>query len=196
MRNFVASLALLFGLWPTLAAGEGGNWYIGAGAGQSSYRELCSYFESLAWSSSCDDEPVAWKVFVGRDVSKYFGVELSYADAGAAEIIGPASAPGTLEVRSHLVSLQGKLEIPIGKLLSVFAKAGLTYFKADYERTGSYRVLNSGDDGLEPSVGLGVGVNLSKHIAIRAEWENFNDAVGALGEGNIEMVTGSVLLRF
>ena len=78
----------------------------------------------------------------------------------------------------------------------MLAKAGLTYFKVDYERTGSYRVLNSGDDGLEPSIGLGVGVNLSRHVGIRAEWENFNDAVGGVGQGNIEMVTASLLYRF
>ena len=196
MRAFLAGFTLLLGLWPALAAGEGGNWYIGAGAGQSNYREICPYFESLSWSSDCDDEEVGWKVFVGRDFSNYFGLEMSYADPGTAEITGPASAPGTLGVHSRLVSLQGKLEIPIGKLLTVLAKAGLTYFKVDYERTGSYSVLNSGDDGLEPSIGLGVGVNLSRRVAIRAEWENFNDAVGGTGQGNIEMVTASLLYRF
>ena len=196
MRTFVGSLALMVGLWPALAAGEGGNWYIGAGAGQSNYREICPYFESLAWSSDCNDDPVGWKVFIGRDFSNYFGLELSYADPGKAEITGPASSPGTLDVHSRLVSFQGKLEIPIGKLLTVLAKAGLTYFNVDYQRTGSYLVLPSGDDGLEPSIGLGVGVNLSKRVGIRAEWENFNDAVGGTGQGNIEMVTASLLYRF
>jgi len=196
MRAFLAGILVLFSASPAFAAGDSGHWYVGAGIGQSDYRDICSDFESQNWSSECKDQPTAWKVFVGRDFNKYFGLEMSYADPGVAQITAPPSAPGTLDVHSRLVSLQGKLEIPFGKLLSVFAKAGLTYFNVNYERTGSYSVLNSGDDGLEPSIGLGVGVNLSRHFAIRGEWENFNDAVGSNGQGNIEMITGSLLYRF
>jgi len=196
MRTLLAGLVLLFGASPVLAADESGGWYLGIGAGQSTFRDTCSYFDSQAWSSACDDESTGWKVFAGRDITDYFGVELSYADAGEAKITGPASAPGTLEIRPHLVSLSLKLEIPLVSRLTILAKAGATYFKVDYERTGSYRALNSGDDGLEPSVGLGVGWDLSRRFAVRAEWENFNDAVGGLGQGNVEMATASLLFKF
>ena len=192
----ISLFLLLFGASPVLAEDESGRWYLGIGAGQSTFRDVCGYFDSQAWSSSCDDESTGWKVFVGRDITDYFGLELSYANAGEAKIIGPTTAPGTLEIRPWLVSLSAKLEIPLGKRFTVLAKAGATYFKVDYERTGSYRALSSGDDGLEPSVGLGVGVNLARRFAIRAEWENFNDAVGGLGQGNVEMGTVSLLYKF
>jgi OOP family OmpA-OmpF porin len=197
MRALVAGLTLLLGVSPVIAAeDEGSGWYLGVGGGQSVFRDVCGYFEAQAWSSSCDDESTGWKVFVGRDIYDYFGLELSFADPGEAKIIGPSTAPGTLEIQPWLASLHGKLEIPLGKRFSILAKAGVTYFKVDYQRTGSYRTLNTGDDGLEPSVGLGVGVTLSRRFAIRAEWENFNDATGGLGQGNVEMGTVSLLYKF
>lgn len=196
MRALMLGLVLLFVASPVVAEDESGRWYLGVGAGQSVLRDVCGYFESQALSASCDDESTGWKVFVGRDITDYFGLELSYADAGEAKITGPASAPGTLEVRPRLASLSLKLEVPLVSRLTILAKVGATYFKVDYERTGSYRALSSGDDGLEPSVGLGVGWGMSRRFAVRAEWENFNDAVGALGQGNVEMGTVSLLYKF
>ena len=196
MRAFLAGLALFLSASPVFAAGEGGSWYLGVGGGQSSLHEVCSYFGTQSSGGTCDDESVGWKLYAGRDLSNNFGFEVSFTDAGEAKIVGPTSSPGTLKVHPRLVTFSGKLEIPFGELFSIFGKAGLTYFKVDYNRTGSFLALNSGDDGLEPSIGAGFGVRFSRHFGVRAEWENFNDAVGGLRSGDIDLVTASVLYRF
>jgi OOP family OmpA-OmpF porin len=194
MKILLASLVLTMTTATAVAADENGRWYVGIGAGPSSLHNVCSTVESQGLLGTCDDESVGWKVFVGRDLSKYFGLELSYADAGEAEVVGPSSAD-TLNVHPQLATLSGKLEIPFGKRFSILGKVGLTYFKTDYERTGVFRTMPSGDDGVEPSLGAGFGFKVSRAVGIRAEWEHFNDAVG-LGSGDIDLVTASLLFKF
>ena len=195
MKVFVVGLAMFLSATHVLAAGEGSNWYIGAGAGQTSFRDVCTTAELAGLSDTCDDESVGWKVYAGRNFSKYYGLEVSYADAGEANIVAPAATPGTLDISSRLASFQGTLNVPFGDRFALLAKVGLTYFKADYDRTGSFNSLNSGDDGLEPSIGAGFTVNFLNNLALRAEWEKFNDAAG-YGNGDIELLSASLLYRF
>ena len=195
MKAFVVGVAMFLSAAQVLAAGEGRNWYIGVGAGQTSYRDVCATADLISLSATCDDESVGWKVFAGRNFSKYYGLELSLADAGEAKVVAPAATPGTLEVNTRLASFQGTLNVPFGDRFALLAKAGLTYFKADYSRTGSFNALNSGDDGLEPSIGAGFTVNFLNNLALRAEWEKFNDAAG-FGNGDIELLSASLLYRF
>jgi len=192
MKAFIASLVLFMTMPTMAAAADDGGWYMGIGAGQSALRDVCSLVGPTA---TCDDEPVGWKVFAGRDMSKYFGLELSYTDAGEAKIVDSSATPGTLNIRPKLVTASAKLELPLGSRFSLLGKVGLTYFSVDYERTGVFQALSSGDDGLEPSLGAGFAFKLSKRVAIRAEWEHFNDAVG-LASGDIDMATASLLYHF
>jgi len=195
MKALLASLVLTIGVSTVAVAADDGGWYIGIGGGQSSFRDTCSFFESQNMLATCDDESTGWKVFAGRDMSDYFGLELSYADAGEAKIVAPSTTPGTLNIRPTLLTVSAKLELPLGKRFSILGKAGMTYFRTDNERTGVFRTLSSGDDGFEPSVGAGISMKVSKGLGIRAEWEHFNDATGN-GSGNIDMVTASLLYHF
>ena len=194
MRGFLVFLGLLLSA-PALAADERGSWYIGVGGGKTTFRDVCGTAEMVSPGNTCDDEANGFKAFVGYDFSKWYGLELAVADVGEAELIAPATNPGTLKINSRLASLWGTLNVPFGNRFALLGKVGLTYYKVDYDRTGSFTALNSGDDGLEPSIGAGFTVNFTNNFALRAEWENFNDA-GGLGDGNIETVTASLLLRF
>ena len=194
MRAFLIFFGLLLSA-PVFAADERGKWYVGVGGGQMTYRDVCATADMLTPGGTCDDESNGFKVFVGRDFSKWYGLELAVADAGEAKLVAPASSPGTLNINSRLATLWGTLNVPFGDRFALLAKAGLTYFKADYDRTGSYTTLNSGEDGLEPSIGAGFTVNFLNNLALRAEWEKFNDAAG-FGNGDIEMLTASLLFRF
>ncbi len=194
MKVLLAGLALLVVASQVHAAGGSGKWYIGVGGGQTTYRDVCATAGSTVFSGTCDDESNGWKVFAGWDMTKYFGIELAYADAGEAKLVA-STLPGTLTINSTLATAWAKLELPLGAHFTLLGKAGLNYFKADYERTGVFNALNSSEDGLEPSIGAGASVNLTKNFALRAEWEKFNDAAG-YGDGNIETLTASLLFRF
>ena len=195
MKAMLAGLALLLSAAHVHAAGAGGKWYIGAGGGQTNYRDVCAAASSSGLAGTCDDESNGWKIYAGYDMTKYFGIELAYADAGEAKLVASSPSAGTLTINSKLATAWAKLELPLGAHFSLLGKAGLNYFKADYERSGSFAAMNSGDDGLEPSLGAGASFNFTKNLALRAEWERFNDAAG-YGDGNIELLSASVLFRF
>ena len=195
MKALLAGLALLLGATQVHAAGGGGKWYIGAGGGQTNYRDVCGAASSAGISGTCDDESNGWKIFGGYDLTNYFGIELAYADPGEAKLVASSPSAGTLTINSKLATAWAKLELPLGAHFTLLGKAGLNYFKADYERTGSFSSLNSGDDGLEPSIGAGASFKFTKNFALRAEWEQFNDAAG-YGDGNIETLTASIVFRF
>lgn len=87
------------------AHGESGEWYVGAGVGQSKYRGWASDSDALALvnaygksvgvddfdgshSVGADDTDTAFKIFGGFRFNEYFGVEVSYLDMGEVEAGG------------------------------------------------------------------------------------------------------------
>ena len=193
MKALLASLALLL-FASTATAADADRWYVGIGGGQSGLGNVCSGAESVATLASCDDEAVAWKVTLGRKLSKLWNIEVSYVDAGDAKVTASAPA-GTLVVNPRMFVAYGVLDIPVTKHFGLFAKAGLSYFNTTFERTGIFRGLPSGDDGVEGALGAGLSWRGWKNVSLRAEWEHFNDAV-SINSGDINMATISLMLHF
>ena len=142
MKALLAGLALLL-VASTATAADANGWYAGIGAGQSELRNVCSGAGAVTPLDECDEDSVAWKVLLGRNLSKIWGIEFSYVDAGEAKVTASASA-GTLVVNPRILVAFGVLNIPLGNHLGIFAKAGLAYFKTTFERTGSFLALSSG----------------------------------------------------
>ena len=193
MKVFFAVLAFSL-VASTATAADSKGWYAGVGGGQSGLGNVCSSASSLVSLDECDDQSVAWKVFVGRKFSKLWGLELAYVDAGDANVTASGSA-GTLVVNPRMFVAFGVLDVPLGKHLGIFAKAGLDYFNTTFERTGIFRSLPSGDDGVEGAIGAGVRWSGWKHLSVRAEWEHFNDAVST-NSGDVNMATVSLIFNF
>ena len=194
MKVLLAGISLVLLASPAAAADGNSGWYMGVGAGPSGIHSVCSTVEAATPLDSCDDESVAWKVFVGRTSSKYWGIEFSYVDAGEANVTASPSA-GTLVVNPRTLTAYGTLDIPLGDRFGIFGKAGLSYFNTTYERTGVFRALPSGDDGLEGALGAGFRIRILKDIGVRFEWEHFNDAVG-IGSGDVDTSMVSLMYRF
>ena len=171
MKALLAGIALLL-VASTATAADANGWYAGIGGGQSELRNVCSGAGAVIPLDECDEQSVAWKVLLGRNLSKIWGIEFSYVDAGEAKVTASASA-GTLVVNPRILVAFGVLKIPLGNHLGIFAKAGLAYFNTTFERTNSFRALSSGDDGVEGALGAGVSWRGWKHVSVRAEWEHF-----------------------
>jgi len=193
MKVLLASLAFSL-VASTAAAADSKGWYAGLGGGQSGLGNVCSSASALVALDECDDQSVAWKVFVGRKLSKLWGFELAYVDAGEAKVAATGSA-GTLVVNPRMFAGYVMLDIPLNNHLGIFAKAGLSYFNTTFERTGIFRSLSSGDDGVEGAFGAGVRWSGWKHVSVRAEWEHFNDAVST-DSGDVDMGTVSLIVHF
>lgn len=195
MKALLASLALLLvASTATAADANESRWYVGIGGGQSGLGNVCSGAASVATLTSCDDEAVAWKVTLGRKLSKLWNFELSYVDAGEGKVIASAPA-GTLVVNPRMFVGYVVLDIPVTKHFGLFAKAGLSYFNTTFERTGDFLAMSSGDDGVEGALGAGLSWRGWKHVSLRAEWEHFNDAA-SINSGDVDMATISLMLHF
>jgi hypothetical protein len=193
MKALLTSLALLL-VASTAMAAEENRWYLGIGGGQSGFGNVCSGAETVATLSSCDDDGVAWKVILGRKLSKLWALELSYVDAGEANVTASAPA-GTLTVNPRMFAGHVVLDIPFTNHFGIFAKAGVSYFNTTFERTGIFRGLPSGDDGVEGALGAGLRWSGWKRVSLRAEWENYNDVV-SINSGDVNMATVSLLFHF
>jgi opacity protein-like surface antigen len=199
MKALLASLAILLVASTAVAADADADanetkWYVGIGGGQSGFRNVCSGAESMATLDSCDDEAVAWKVTLGRKLSKLWDIELSYIDAGEAKVTASSPA-GTLVVNPRMVVGYAVLDMPVTKHFGLFVKAGLSYFNTTFERTGGFLAMPSGDDGVEGALGAGLSWRGWKHVGLRAEWEHFNDAA-SINSGDIDMATISLMFHF
>lgn len=199
MKALLASLALLM-VASTAAAADADadanetRWYVGIGGGQSGFRNVCSGAESMATLTSCDDDAVAWKVTVGRKLSRLWDIELSYIDAGEAKVTASSPA-GTLAVNPRMVVGYAVLDMPVTRHLGLFVKAGISYFNTTFERTGGFLAQPSGDDGVEGALGAGLSWRGWKRVSLRAEWEHFNDAA-SINSGDIDLATISLMYHF
>lgn len=197
MKALHTGIALLLFAGSAAAAEDvsSDRWFIGIGGGQSSFRDACSYADSLSPPAVCDDESVAAKVFAGHRLHKYWLLEVSYIDAGEAKL--SQTAPnGTLEINPRLLNLFLNLDIPIavGGRLGIFGKLGMTYYDTQYTPTGSFVGTPTSDDGMTGAIGAGIRWQGWKRVSLRAEWEQFNDV--SINNGDLDLATVSVLFHF
>lgn len=166
-----------------------GNWYIGAGVGHASVDvdEVMSELDvvrrfATSFHSSKNDSDTSYKLFGGYKYNKNFAVEAGYADFGQFEARASGntggtsfSAKGMMDSNAFFVDAVGIL--PLNDSFSVFGKAGLAYAhtKAKYSETvASLAYSESGsDDEFVPKLGIGAEYNITKLVAVRAEYEHY-----------------------
>ena len=107
-KTLILLAASIVALSANSAIAEPGNWYIGAGAGRSSYPDWVSQADITAFkndfgadlgivnfdgteSAESEDTAFSYKAFGGYSVSKTIAVELSYIDLGEVEANGRSS---------------------------------------------------------------------------------------------------------
>jgi len=172
-------LALL--LWWTLAAqhaaAQDTGFYVGAAAGQSSYREICRDFDSSAGAPgafNCETrEATGGKVFAGWRFHRNLAVELSYLDFGKARatgVVGGADTEGKMATKAAGLSAVGLL--PVSEELWVFARLGGL-------QTQTRSTLNGVDlashGETEIHTGIGAMYQFSRRWAARLEYERSSD---------------------
>jgi len=194
------------------AATEG--WYAGVGAGKARVVEdMCDGSEDSfdLGSSSCsaDDTSTSWKVFAGYQFHPNVSAELGYVDFGKT---AEASARGTVLGVASSVSLDWEPKgftvgavgtFPVGSGFELLGKLGLMRWDVDlsFSGTGAYADAGSfGDDdtGIDLTFGIGVKYDFNKTVALRAEWDRFND-VGdkdTTDQADIDMLSVGVQFGF
>jgi len=161
--------------------------YIGFGAGQSK-------FNFSGCTSPCDDKGKAFKLFGGYQFNRYVAAEFGYSDLGKTTF-GPAN----IEANAWELSAVGTWGVPMntgGIGLGLLGRLGVYNGEAKGTIPSIGAEAKHGTTDL--TFGLGLQADLSRIIAVRAEWQRFSKmGGGGLGEkADIDVISVSGLFRF
>ncbi|OFX11867.1 MAG: hypothetical protein A2516_03240, partial [Alphaproteobacteria bacterium RIFOXYD12_FULL_60_8] len=175
------------------------RFYAGVGAGLSS---TDTGFTDLTGTAALDEEDTGWKLFGGAELTDLLAVEGFYADFGEATLSGNngdtfkygdttytfTSNGEVLAYAGTTMGAGGVLGYDINEFFRPFAKLGLHYWEIDASFTSTTTTLNRTDSGVDGYGGLGLQVNLTDWISLRAEYERF-----LFGNETVDLASGSVV---
>lgn len=160
----VAAISLTAGLAAAPAMAADNGFYVGAGVG----------YDQVDAGGGWDGGDFAWKLFVGYDFIKYFGVEIEWIDGGS-----PKSDGITADISAWNFSAVGRY--PFDDSFNVFAKLGAMDWEANPDRGFS------DENGTDFSWGVGAGWNVTEHFELRGEYQGADILEGA----DIFMLSGA-----
>lgn len=186
---------------PAVAAAVGPVAYVGVGTGPSDsnvdragIRQLSGPFVTI----TADESDSALRVFGGLRISRFFGVEMGYADLGTTTA---TALPGGFGGDRYKFAVSG-LEIsalgivPLGKVVDLYGRLGGYLWISDFTVTRSGITVKDSVTGGDLVLGGGAMVNLGKHFALRFDYARYDVDENNAGAGNYSVATGNLMVRF
>jgi len=193
IRPLLAAAALLLAAVPAAAPAQDGGWYVGLGIGRARSGDGCT--GAAPPGITCDDKDTTWKIFGGYEINQYLGVELGLVDLGERPASVTGVGAGTAKFRIFETLVVGTL--PIGERFSVYGKAGIFQWDADY----SFPAGTAGgadSQGKDYTYGLGVRYHFTRNAALRLEAQRYKKVGEAsmTGQFDVDVFALGVLFRF
>jgi len=209
---------------PAIAKEPALGFYVGAGAGVSSFRGDYASQVNQAYAGTgftvdaatvTDDRDTAWKAYAGWRFHPYGAIEAAWLDFGEARThyaigvpnIGAATRDGRYRLSGAEISALGI--VPIGDRATVYAKAGALFSQLKYDESGLNQFGEPGSfshTNRETKFlwGLGGSFELVDSLAVRIEWQRAEDigerfALTDSGNGrfeHVDMATIALQWRF
>lgn len=195
MRALVA-LSMSIGLAvPSIGLAQGMDdkgFYIGATVGQSKVKDFCSGF-----ATPCEDTDTALKILGGYQFSKHFALELGYSQLGEASINNGGGLFAKVEATAWEVVAVGIL--PVADRFSIYGKAGMYRADSDFSTNvvlpGLPQSFSESNNDL--TFGIGLQFDISRNLALRAEWQRYQDLGGPqIGESDLDVMSIGVTYQF
>lgn len=156
-----------------LAADSG--FYGAVDIGQSKAKESCAP-EAGFTITGCDDKDTAYRIGVGYQFNQNFGLEANYVDFGTFGVSGTyLGVPFTADAEADALQLAVTGTMPINESFAVIGKLGMARTSVDVAVAGGAPGTAS-DDSTGLTYGIGVKYNINKAMAIRAQYENFDES--------------------
>lgn len=176
---------LAIGALPALAqAPSATGWYTGFGLGQSRLGFKMGDFNigPGGTSTAFDDNNTAFKFFAGYRILPWLAFEGGYDNLGRNQVTYTGGG-GTakLDYKVDAVKLTGVGSIALGNTgFSAFGKVGFGYTRVRENSSNFPAVLARGelsdrDWKISPVVGAGLQYQLPRGLALRAEYEHYNE---------------------
>lgn len=119
-----------------------------------------------------DDSSLAGKLYAGYQFNEYFALEGSLGGYDALD--GDLVTVGDMK----FLAIQPKVILPVGERFSVFAKAGVSYFNAEFKASnsilGSAGYTTLSDTAFAGMYGLGAEFALTDNLHLEASWDYMN----------------------
>jgi len=124
-----------------------------------------------------NEDDSSFKLSAGYNMNEHLGIEIQaigfgefYNGTGYVDVSGVSFAPVGY--------------LPLSRQISILGKLGMVSYTAElfgYEETGSALMY-----------GLGGQLDLQNNLAVRVEWENYNDISGS----DISLLSGGIIYTF
>lgn len=196
MRKKLSVLAAAVLATLTAPALQAQGFYVGAGVGQSDFRDACDGLADIGLS--CDDTDTGWKLFGGFQFTPNWGVEAFYADLGEASVSGTVlGLPAAEKVSVDGFGIAGTATWPIGDRFGVFGKLGVFRWSLDDRATLGGVSFALDDNGTDLMAGLGARYAFTEQFGVRLEWERFfNVGNSNTGDSDIDLFTVGATFSF
>lgn len=157
------------------------HWYVGAGAGHTAARPDTGDYADLRGGATTQvgtDDSLAWKAYGGWRYSRYWAVELAYANLGRYAVnygLGGSGGNGSNKLSAWSLALVGTW--PLNDTLSLYALAGVAAVHSDYSFTGSGPAYPSSDRGdnhtTNLTLGMGATYAFARNFAVRVDYQSY-----------------------
>lgn len=119
-----------------------------------------------------------WGAYLGFDLGRYFGVELSYTDYQEFN----SRVSGQLQPNPVAISLSGIVKYPIFDQLEIYAKAGYANIDSDIDSSNPF-YIGSRDES-NPVYGVGFNYLFSENWEVRVGAERTDLDLGTIPAGS------------
>lgn len=188
-KPLLAVAMFAFAVVSTPALSQDAGWFIGGTGGAVDAKQGCPGGPIAGFS--CDDTSTGWRAFGGYRFNPYFGYEIGYADLGKITQTLAGFAPATFE--STAIDVVLFVALPIGQDFSFFVKGGV--FRWDVDSPGFATTSSHGED---TTYGFGMHYNLTRNLALRLEYQKYNDVgdTATTGQTHIDVTSVGLVLKF
>jgi opacity protein-like surface antigen len=169
------------------AAAQDSGVYLGGSAGTATGKDSCNGAISLP----CNRSGTSWGVHAGYQAC-FLGLEIGYRNLG--KISEQTGVGQHAEVKSRLGEALLVAGLPVERL-RVYGKGGIyrakSTFKSDFLAEGSSTRAGW-------TLGAGLSYDITRHLAVRLEWQRYNDLGGdAVGfRTDVDVSSLGAILRF
>jgi OmpA-OmpF porin, OOP family len=175
-------LAALLAAVPALATAQDRGWYVGASVGQSNV-EVCG---GILAGTTCNDESVAYRGFVGYEVNRNLAFEGGYGYLGEVKATGPG---GSVKITGDGLEASALGILPINGKFSLFGRAGVHYSTLKATGAGGQSADETESD---LTFGFGAAYDFTRQFRMRAEFQRYYDVAGV----DVQVVGISLVYRF
>lgn len=186
---------------PAASAETQAGFYVGLGAGQSSFDIEKSELDGVvldvlfsqglfvtSGSSTFEDSDTALSLFAGYHFNPYIAVEAGYIDLGTAEYrsSGTVNPPGPIvsaptamdiDVETKGITLAALGSLPLGEVFDLHGRLGFLFAKTDLSVIARIDSgLGTGSEKLDSTgafFGVGAGANFGEHWSLSLDWTRY-----------------------